>query len=86
MLLHAVDPFALLDLLGTVLAAAPLDEVPEDDEVKAGWTALLIWLGMALVTAFLAFSLVKRLRNTRAHFDRVDAEEAERAGQDPEGR
>ncbi|MDP3966961.1 MAG: hypothetical protein Q8Q02_01670 [Nocardioides sp.] len=86
-MLHAVDPFAVLDLLGSVLATAPLDEVPEDDEVKAGWTALLIWLGMALVTAFLSFSLVKRLRNTRAHFDGVDAAEAERdAGQDPEGR
>lgn len=86
-MLHAVDPVLVLDLLGSVLATAPLDEVPEDDEVKAGWTALLIWLGMGLVTALLAFSLVKRLRNTRAHFDRVDADEAERdAGQEPEGR
>ena len=84
--MHAVDPFALIDLLGSVLVAAPLDEAPEGDEVKAGWTALLIWLGMSLMTALLGFSLVRRLRSARANFDRVEADGAERDGQDSGGR
>jgi TRAP-type C4-dicarboxylate transport system permease small subunit len=53
---------------------APLDPVPEDREVKAGWTALLLWIGMAVAVAVLAFSLVRRLRKARDHYGDVDAD------------
>lgn len=70
----------LLAHVGTeVLAWLPMDQtsldpVPEDREVKAGWTALLLWLGMALAVVVLAFSFVKRVRNARDHFGDVDAD------------
>ena len=56
------------------MVQAQLDPVPEDREVKAGWTALLLWLGMAIAVAVLAFSLVRRLRKAKDHFGDVDAD------------
>ncbi|HEU5035431.1 MAG TPA: hypothetical protein VFT70_00390 [Nocardioides sp.] len=47
------------------------DEVPKDEDVKAGWLAFAIFIGLILAVAFLGFSLVKQLRK---------AEEAEKAG------
>ncbi len=45
-----------------------MEEGPAREDVKAGWTALLVVLGLAAAVVFLAFSL-------RKHLGRVDFEE-----------
>ena len=77
------------DLLAGIAGVLPMDQapvapVPEDNEVKAGWTALLLWLGMALAVVVLALSFFKRLRRTRAHFDQQDPARRGAAGPDPD--
>ncbi len=52
------------------LVAQVADEVPEDEDVKAGWTAFALFGLLILAVVFLGFSLVKRLRNA----DRAEAE------------
>jgi len=58
-----------------LLTAVPLllvrlaDEVPEADDVKAGWLAFGIFLGLALAVAFLGWSLSKQLRKAQAAED-----------------
>jgi flagellar biogenesis protein FliO len=47
-----------------------VDEVPEDEDVKAGWTAFALFGLLILAVIVLGFSLVKRLRNA----DRAEAE------------
>ena len=44
-----------------------LDEVPVDREVKAGWTALLLFFLLIGAVVVLGFSLVKQLRKTEAN-------------------
>jgi hypothetical protein len=39
-----------------------VDEVPEADDVKAGWVAFAIFIGLILAVAFLGWSLVRQLR------------------------
>ena len=43
-----------------------VDDVPEDNDVKAGWVAFAIFIGLILAVAFLGFSLVKQLRKVDA--------------------
>ena len=43
-----------------------LDEPPVDKEVKAGWTAFVVFLLLIAAVVVLAFSLVKQLRKTEA--------------------
>lgn len=45
---------------------ALVDEVPEAKDVKAGWLAFAIFIGLILAVAFLGFSLVKQLRKAEA--------------------
>lgn len=45
------------------------DPTPEDKDVKAGWGAFFIFLGLALAVAFLGWSLVRQLRKARANAD-----------------
>lgn len=52
------------DLLTFVVSLA--DEVPEDDDVKAGWLAFGIFIGLIVAVALLGFSLVKQLRKAQA--------------------
>ena len=52
------------------------DGVPEDEDVKAGWTAFAIFLLLIGAVAVLGFSLTKRLRRAQA------AEEAGLYGRD----
>ena len=42
------------------------DEVPEDEDVKAGWTAFALFIGLIVAVALLGFSLVKQLRKAQA--------------------
>ena len=51
----------MLDLLLITLT----DPTPEPEEVKAGWTALIIFLLLAASVAVLGFSLVKQLRKAQ---------------------
>jgi hypothetical protein len=53
-----------LDLaLGLVRLA---DQAPEPEDVKAGWTAFVVFLLLIAAVAFLGFSLVKHLRKAQA--------------------
>ncbi|GAW47738.1 MULTISPECIES: hypothetical protein [unclassified Nocardioides] len=54
----------LPDLLPLVTSL--VDDVPEDEDVKAGWVAFAIFIGLVLAVAFLGFSLVKQLRKAEA--------------------
>jgi len=42
-----------------------VDEVPEADDVKAGWVAFAIFIGLILAVAFLGWSLVRQLRKAQ---------------------
>jgi hypothetical protein len=50
-----------------VLRAA--DQTPKDEDVKAGWTALVLFLLLIAAVVVLAFSLVKQLRKAQAAED-----------------
>jgi hypothetical protein len=70
-MLDLLDPSTLHPLLAPLL---PLSDgagrpSPEPEDVKAGWTALLLWLGMAIAVALLGWSLVRQLRKTNAARD-----------------
>ena len=54
----------VLTVLPQILAF--VDDVPQDDDVKAGWIAFAIFIGLILAVAFLGFSLVKQLRKVDA--------------------
>lgn len=54
------------------------DPVPEPADVKAGWTALVIFLVLAASVAFLGWSLTKQLRKAD------DARKAGVYGDEPE--
>ena len=45
------------------------DPTPADKDVTAGWTALLVFVGLALAVVFLARSFVKQLRKAQAARD-----------------
>jgi hypothetical protein len=47
------------------LVAAAGDKTPEDEEVKAGWTAFVLFLLLIAAVVVLAFSLVKQLRKAQ---------------------
>ena len=42
------------------------DQAPEPEDVKAGWLAFAIFIGLILAVAFLGWSLVKQLRKVDA--------------------
>ncbi|MBZ5739827.1 hypothetical protein [Nocardioides mangrovi] len=54
----------VLNLLPQVLVY--VDQVPEDNDVKAGWLAFAIFIALILAVAFLGWSLVKQLRKVDA--------------------
>ena len=56
----------LITLHSAVLAADP---APAAKDVKAGWGAFWIFIGLALAVAFLGWSLVKQLKKTQANAD-----------------
>ena len=57
----------LITVHSLVLAADP---APAAKDVKAGWGAFFIFLGLALAVAFLGWSLVRQLRKTQANADK----------------
>ena len=56
--------------MNTLILLAPFlvggaDPVPADDDVKAGWVAFWIFIGLAVAVVLLGFSLTKHLRKAR---------------------
>ena len=45
------------------------DQTPKDEDVKAGWLALVLFLLLIGAVVLLAFSLVKQLRKAQAAKD-----------------
>ena len=45
------------------------DTTPEDEDVKAGWTAFVVFLLLIAAVVVLGFSLVKQLRKAQAAKD-----------------
>jgi TRAP-type C4-dicarboxylate transport system permease small subunit len=43
------------------------DELPEPEDVKAGWVAFALFIGGILVVAFLGWSLTRHLRTAQAN-------------------
>jgi hypothetical protein len=69
------------DVLTSVVAL--VDEVPKDEDVKAGWVAFAIFIGLIIAVTLLGFSLVKHLRRAQAsedagRFDPSDRKPAQR--------
>ncbi len=63
--------------------AASSQQVPEPEDVKAGWLGFAVFLALAAAVAVLGFSLRKQLR--RVDFEeRDDARPAAPAEQEPE--
>ena len=54
----------VLNVLPLVLSF--VDDVPEANDVKAGWVAFAIFIGLILAVAFLGWSLTKQLRKVDA--------------------
>lgn len=52
------------DLLTFVVSLA--DEVPKDDDVKAGSLAFVVFVGLIVAVVLLGFSLTKQLRKAQA--------------------
>jgi len=52
-----------------LLDSSQVDSTPAAEDVKAGWTALVLFLLLILAVVFLAFSLTKQLRKAQAARD-----------------
>lgn len=59
--------------MNTLLLVAHLvslaDPVPADEDVKAGWGAFALFIGLAITVALLGWSLVRHLRKARTNRD-----------------
>jgi len=65
------------------LVMAGVDKAPKDEDVKAGWTALVVFLLLIAAVVVLAFSFAKQLRKVQAAKDAgVFGDDAEDAGDD----
>jgi hypothetical protein len=60
---------ALVTPLITPLVLVLADPTPEPEDVKAGWLAFALFIGLILAVVFLGFSLVKQLRKAQAAQD-----------------
>jgi hypothetical protein len=55
-------------LLVALAGLAPLaDKVPSEDQIGAGWTAVVVFVLLAAAITFLGFSLTKHLRKARTN-------------------
>jgi hypothetical protein len=70
-----------------VLLTTLADGVPKDEDVKAGWTAFVLFLLLIAAVVVLGFSLSKQLRRAQAAKDAGvygDEDEAEAPAEEPE--
>jgi hypothetical protein len=57
--------------MNALIYLVPLaDQVPDPSEVKAGWVAFAVFIGLCLAVAFLGFSLTKHLRRASDNAER----------------
>ncbi|MFC6152678.1 hypothetical protein [Nocardioides yefusunii] len=63
-MLAVIDP--LITLTTTFFTEVVPKPVPEGSEVKAGWTALFLWVAMIVAVGLLGWSLVRQLKRTLA--------------------
>jgi hypothetical protein len=59
---------AVLQPVAAFLVRA-VDKTPKDEDVKAGWTAFVVFLLLIAAVVVLAFSFVKQLRKAQAAKD-----------------
>jgi hypothetical protein len=57
----------LMPVAGPIVSAA--DKTPKDDDVTAGWTALVVFVLLIAAVVVLAFSFTKQLRKAQAAKD-----------------
>ncbi len=77
----------LLSAANTVaeLVVRVADQTPKDEDVKAGWTAFVLFLLLIAAVVVLGFSLVKQLRKAQAAEDAgVYGSDDEPAASDPD--
>ena len=77
----------LLSAANTVaeLVVRVADQTPKDEDVKAGWTAFVLFLLLIAAVVVLGFSLVKQLRKAQAAEDAgVYGSDDEPADSDPD--
>jgi hypothetical protein len=55
-------------ILAPLLVGAA-DKVPADDDVKAGWVAFAVFIGLGIAVALLGVSLTRHLRKARDNAD-----------------
>lgn len=56
--------FPLVTAMGVL---GRLDPVPEDEDIKAGYVALFLWVGLLIVIGLLGRSMVRHLRTSEAN-------------------
>jgi hypothetical protein len=60
--------YSLILLLPSLVPGA--DPVPAPDDVKAGWGALALFIGLAVAVALLGWSMTRHLRKARENAER----------------
>lgn len=76
-LVHALSPLTahLADLASVVVSAE--DKSPKPEDVKAGWGAFAIFIGLCLLVGFLGWSLTRQLKKVeKARVEGVYGEDA----------
>lgn len=63
-------------LIATLLPL--VDEVPQPEDVKAGWLAAVVFLALGVAIAVIGYFLVRSLRRSRATADHGGYDESER--------
>jgi hypothetical protein len=70
------------------LVSQAVDKTPKDEDVKAGWTAFVLFVLLIAAVVVLAFSLVKQLRKAQEAKDAGvygdEPDSAEDTGAEPE--
>ena len=54
-----------MNVLAVTLVLLVEDVGPRPEDVKAGWTAFAVFIGLILAVAFLGWSLVRQLRKAQ---------------------
>ena len=75
---------ALTAVSGGLVALA--DKTPDANDVKAGWGAFAIFLGLAVAVALLGWSLVRQLRKARTNAEHGVFDDDGAGGTGPTGR
>ena len=77
--------------MNALMSLAPLlvgwaDKVPDPSDVKAGWVAFGVFVGLCLAVTFLGFSLTKHLRRADDNAERGVFDPSDKPRNDPRNR